>query len=148
MRALLCILAAASIVTLARGDEYFPADHTKPLFRIFAPISMPTPADGPRPKFTFDDEHPLLVVHSVSDLMLARDNKGVLITLTPEDAKKFAEITRKYNDALLLLEADGEVLQAMHITAPITDGIIGFKYPQEEQVAQYLRRRFHIAEFK
>jgi len=148
MRALLCILAAASIVTLARGDEYLPADHTKPLFRIFAPISMPTPADAPRPKFTFDDEHPLLVVHSVSDLMLARDNKGVLITLTPEDAKKFAEITRKYNDALLLLEADGQVLQAMHITAPITDGIIGFKYPQEEQVAQYLRRRFHIAEFK
>src|SRR3954449_7594193 len=125
MRALLCILAAGSIVTIARGDAYFPADHKKPLFRIFAPISTPTAADAPRSKFTFDDEHPLLVVHSVSDLMLARDNKGVLITLTSEDGKKFAEITRKYNDALLLLEADGHVLQVMHITAPITDGIIG-----------------------
>ena len=148
MRALLCIVASASIVTLAHGDEYFPADRTKPLFRIFSPISMPTPVDAPRPKFTFDDEHPLLVVYSIGDLMLARDNKGVLITLTPKDAKKFVEITRKYNDALLLLEADGQILQAMHITAPITDGIIGWKYPQEEQVAKYLRRRFRIAEFK
>ena len=148
MRPLVCILAVASIVTSARGDENFPVDHTKPLFRIFAPISMPTPAGAPRPKFAFDDGHPLLVVHSVSHLMLARDNKGVLITLTPEDAKKFAEITRKYNDSLLLLEGDGQVLQAMHITAPITDGIIGSKYPQEEKVAKYLRRRFRIAEFR
>jgi DNA gyrase/topoisomerase IV subunit A len=109
---------------------------------------MSPPSDAAQPQFTFDDKHPLLVIYSVSDLMLARDNKGVLITLTSDDAKKFAEISRKYNDALLLLEADGQVLQAMHITAPITDGIIGWKYPQEEQVAKYLRRRFRIAEFK
>src|SRR5439155_26772133 len=146
MRAFLCSVAALSIVMLVRAEEYFPADRTKPLFRIFAPIPMPTPADTARPLFTFDDQHPLLVIYSVSDLMLARDNKGVLITLTSDDAKKFAEISRKYNDALLLLEADGQVLQAMHITAPITDGIIGWKYPQEEQVAKYLRRRFRIAE--
>ena len=109
---------------------------------------MSTPAGTARPHFTFDDQHPLLVVSSVSDLLLARDKKGVLITLMPDDAKKFAAITRKYNDALLLLEADGQILQAMHITAPIVDGILGFKYPQDEQVAQYLRRRFCIAEFK
>ena len=148
MRRLLCIVAALSIGTWVHASEYFPADRTKPLFRIFAPIPMSPPSDAARPQFTFDDKHPLLVIYSVSDLMLARDNKGVLITLTSDDAKKFAEISRKYNDALLLLEADGQVLQAMHITAPITDGIIGWKYPQEEQVAKYLRRRFRIAEFK
>ena len=148
MRTLLCILAILSVLTPARADEYFPADRTKPLFRIFAPIPMATPSGALRPKFTFDDKHPLLVVYSVSDLVLARDKKGVLITLMPKDAKSFAEITRKYDDALLLLEAEGQVLQAMHITAPITNGIIGWKYPQEEQVAKYLRRRFRIAEFK
>jgi hypothetical protein len=148
MRAFLCIVAAVSIAMPAGADEYFPADRTKPLFRIFASIAMPAPAGGAQPPFTFDDEHPLLVVYSVSDLMLARDNKGVLITLMPDDAKRFAEITRKYNGALLLLEADGQILQAMQISAPITNGIIGWKYPQEEQVAKYLRRRFHIAEFK
>jgi hypothetical protein len=148
MRALFCIVAALGLIASVRANEYFPPDRTKPLFRIFAPVPMTTPVRAARPQFTFDDQHPLLVVHSVGDLVLARDNKGVLITLTPDDAKKFAEITRKYNDALLLLEVDGQVLQAMHITAPITDGIIGWKYPQEEQVAKYLRRRFRIAEFK
>ena len=148
VRALFCTVAALSLVASGRADQYFPVDRTKPLFRIFAPTPMSTPAGTARPHFTFDDQHPLFVVSSVSDLLLARDKKGVLITLTPDDAKKFAAITRKYNDALLLLEADGQILQAMHITAPIVDGILGFKYPQDEQVAQYLRRRFCIAEFK
>jgi hypothetical protein len=145
MRALVCIVAAASMIA---ANEYFAGDRSKPLFRVCAPILIPTPSGAARPQFTFDDKLPLLVVYSVSDLVLARDNKGVLITLTPEDAKKFAAITRKHNDGLLLLEADGQVLQAMHISAPIADGIIGFKYPQEESVARYLRRRVRIAEFK
>lgn len=97
---------------------------------------------------TFDDKHPLLVVRSVRDLRLARDGKGVLITLMSVDAGKFAEITRNYNQGLLLLEAENRVLEAMHVTAPITDGIIGFKYPDEAAVAEYLRRRFRLAEFK
>jgi hypothetical protein len=97
---------------------------------------------------TFDDKHPLLIVRSVSDLRLARDGKGVLITLTPVDAQSFAAITRKYNQGLLLLETANRVLEAMHVTAPITDGIIGFKYPDEAAVAEYLRWRFRIAEFK
>jgi hypothetical protein len=101
-----------------------------------------------RTQLTFDDKHPLLVVRSVSDLRLARDHKAVLITLTSADAKKFAEITRKYDQGLLLFEADSRVLEAMHITAPIVDGIIGFKHPEEGTVAEYLRRRFRIAEFK
>jgi hypothetical protein len=72
----------------------------------------------------------------------------VLITLTSADTKKFAAITRRHNQGLLLFEADGRVLEAMHITAPIVHGITGFKYPKEAAVAEYLRRRFRIAEFK
>ena len=34
------------------------------------------------------------------------------------------------------------------ITAPIEDGYLGFKHPQEAAVAEYLRKRFRIAEFK
>ena len=81
--------------------------------------------------------------------MLARDRKGVLITLTPKDAKAFADITRKYNGSLLVLDADeGKALEVMHITAPITDGIIAFKHPHESAAAEYLRRRFRVAEFE
>jgi hypothetical protein len=97
---------------------------------------------------TFDNKHPLLVVRSVSDLRLARDGKGVLITLMPADAQKFAAITRKYNQGLLLLEAENRVLEAMQIAAPITDGVLGFKYPDQAAVAEYLRRRFRVGEFK
>jgi hypothetical protein len=146
--ALLCALAATMVSTAVRAAEYKPADPRRPLCRIFAPIPMKTPRGTSREDVTFDDKHPLLVVHSVSDLGLARDNKGVLITLTPADAKKFAEITRKYNGRLLLLEAEGQILEAMHIIAPITDGIIGFKHPDQASAAAYLRRRFRIAEFK
>jgi hypothetical protein len=79
---------------------------------------------------------------------LARDQKSVLITLTSADTKKFSEITRNYDQGLLLLEANGRVLEAMYITAPIVNGIIGFKHPEDAVVAEYLRRRFRVGEFK
>lgn len=130
------------------GAEIKPADSKTPLFRIFAAISMKPPGRGVPAGFTFDHEHPLLVVRSVGDLRLARDRKGVLITLTPVDAQEFAAITRKHTQGLLLLEAQGRVLEAMQITAPVTDGIIAFKYPDDAIAAEYLRRRFRVGEFK
>jgi hypothetical protein len=133
---------------VAHGADIMPADTSRPLFRIFASIPMKPAGSASRTQLTFDDKHPLLVVRSVSDLRLARDQKGVLITLTPADTKKFAEITRKYSQGLLLLEANGRMLEALDITAPIVNGIIGFKHPEEAEVAEYLRRRFRIAEFK
>ena len=80
--------------------------------------------------------------------MLGRDNKSVAIRLNSADAKKFAEITTAYKGRLLLLEANGQVLSALQITAPNVNGLIGFKHPEEGAVAQYLRRRFRLAEFK
>ncbi len=107
------------------------------------------PANSAAPAgLTFDAKYPLMVVSSVSDVRLARDRKGVIIVLTPVETQKFAAITRKYNQGLLLLEAQGRVLQVVQITAPITDGVLGFKYPDQADVAEYLRRRFRIAEFK
>jgi hypothetical protein len=140
------VIIALVIAASASAAEIKPPDPSKPLFRIlrFQKIAP----GGQRPVGTVDDQ-PLLVVWSVSDLVLARDQKGVLITLTPKDAKAFAEITRKYNGRLLALDAgEGHALEVMHITAPITDGIIGFKHPDEAATAEYLRRRFRIAEFK
>ena len=133
---------------VAHGADIMPADTSRPLFRIFAPIPMKLAGSATRNQLTFDDKHPLLVVRSVSDVRLARDQKGVLITLTPADTKKFAEITRKNYQGLLLLEANGRMLEALYITAPIVNGMIGFKHPEEAEVAEYLRRRFRIAEFK
>jgi len=144
-----CVFVTCLILSAAsHGADVVPADTTAPLFRIFAPTPM-KPADSAVPvQLTFDAKHPLLVVRSVSDLRLARDEKGVVMALTSADTKKFAEITRKYDQGLLLLEANGRVLSAMHVTAPIVNGIIGFKHPEEAAVAEYLRRRFRVGEFK
>jgi hypothetical protein len=142
------VIALTMLVTSAIAAEIKPTDPNTPLFRIFASIPM-KPANSATPSgFTFDAKHPLLVISAVSDLRLARDRKGVIVVLTPGDARKFAAITRKYNQGILLLEAEGRVLEAMQITTPITDGIIGFKYPDQAAVAEYLRRRFHVAEFR
>jgi len=142
------VIAVTMLVTSAMAAEIKPTDPNTPLFQVFAPIPMKPASSAGLAGFTFDGKHPLLVVRSVSDLRLARDRKGVIIALTPGDAQKFAAITRKYNQGLLLLEAEGRVLEAMQVTTPITDGVIGFKYPDQAAVAEYLRRRFRIAEFK
>lgn len=140
----LSLLAAFLVVVAsAAGGEIRPADSSKPLFPILKFQSL---HGGDHPKGTVD-EKPLLVVWAVSDLRLASDDKGVLITLTPKDTKKFAAITRKYG-YLVLDAGEGRPIEVMHITAPIVDGIIGFKHPDEAVAAEYLRRRFRIGEFK
>ena len=144
----LTLVAVTMLAASATGGEIKPGDPATPLFRILAPVPM-KPADSGAPAgFTFDAKHPLLVVHSVSDVRLARDRKGVMIVLTPRDAQKFGGITRQYNQGLLLLEAEGRVLEAMQVTAPVTNGIIAFKHPDDDDAAEYMRRRFRVGEFK
>jgi hypothetical protein len=103
---------------------------------------------GDQSRLTFDNAHPLLLVSAVRDLRLADDRKGVQITLNDDDARGFAILTRKYKGNVLLLESNGRVLEALQITAPSVNGVITFKYPQDAVVADYLRKRFRIGEFK
>jgi len=146
MRQSLFLALFAALAWPAAADIK-PADTTKPLFRI---LKFNTLRDAARErenaKGEVDDEHPMLVVWKLRDVQLARDNKGVLMTLTPEDTKRFAAVTSRYG--YLVFEGNGRALQALHITAPITEGIIGFKHPEEAAVAEYLRRRLRLGEFK
>jgi hypothetical protein len=121
-----------------------PTDPGTPVFRIFAP----TPMKGDQSRLSFDNAHPLLIVSAVRDLRLADDRKGVQITLNDDDARAFAVLTRKYRGSDLLLESNGRVLEALQITAPCVNGVISFKYPDDAVVADYLRKRFRIGEFK
>jgi hypothetical protein len=141
------LVGLIGVVTSAVGADIKPVDTSKPLFRILKFKTLHDAArEGENAKGEVDDEHPMLVVWRLRDVHLARDNKGVLMTLTPEDTKKFAMITSKYG--YLVFEGGDRPLEVLHITAPITDGIIGFKHPQEAAVAEYLRRRLRIGEFK
>jgi len=136
-----------TVAACAAAGDIKPADTSKPLFRILKFKSLHDAArEGENAKGEVDDEHPMLVVWKLRDVQLARDNKGVLMTLTPEETKKFAAITTRYG--YLVFEGGDRPLEVLHITAPITDGIIGFKHPQEAAVAEYLRRRLRLGEFK
>ena len=114
------IVAIFAVVTSAGAADIKPADSSNPLFRI---LKFQTQGVA-------DDEHPLLVVWSLRDVRLASDDKGVLIVLTPKDAKTFAAITSRYR-YLIFDAGEGRLIEVLHITAPITDGIIGFKHPHE-----------------
>jgi hypothetical protein len=140
------VFAVILLATPAPGADVRPHDTSKPLFRVLAPTKVEQSAKGP--VLTVGGEHPLLVVWSVRDLSLGRDGKSVLITLQPNDAKLFAAATQKYNHGLLVLEGDGRVLQAMYVTNPVLNGVMSFKHPDDAAVAEYLRRRFRIGEFR
>jgi hypothetical protein len=140
------VFAVILLATPAPGADVKPHDTSKPLFRVLAPTKVEQSAKGP--VLTVGGEHPLLVVWSVRDLSLGRDGKSVLITLQPNDAKLFAAATQKYNHGLLVLEGDGRVLQAMYVTNPVLNGVMSFKHPDDAAVAEYLRRRFRIGEFR
>jgi hypothetical protein len=97
------VVYLAGVLPAAQAADIKPADARKPLFRVLAPVKI-----QPGAKHwlaTVEDEHPLVVVWSVRDLVLAKDAKGVLITLHPKDAKLFAAATQKYNHGLLFPKA-------------------------------------------
>lgn len=126
-----------------------PADSATPLFRIFQALPRKGAQENIHgPQVTLDDKRPLLVVWSVRDVRLAPDHKGVLLTLTEKDRKIFGALTHKYNQGLLLLESQGNILEAIHVTEPLENGMLEFRYPDDAAMAQYLRRRFKLAEFR
>ncbi len=142
-------LAAVTLLALALtafAGDIKPDKPETPLFQVFEPI--PKQGTDNVPSFTFDPKHPLLTVTTVRDLILAHDDKGVMLGLNAKDTKVFTKLTHQYNGRYLILIATDDVGQVLHITGPIEDGYIGFKHPESANFAQYLRKRFRIAEFK
>jgi hypothetical protein len=140
--------AAVLFVSSSFATDVKPSDSTTPLFRIFQALPKGEQRKNATPEVTFDARRPLLVVWSVQDLKLAPDHKGVLLVLTEKDRGSFAALTHKFNQGLLLLEAQGGVLEAIRITKPLENGVLEFNYPDDAPMAQYLRRRFKLAEFR
>ena len=145
MRPFTVFAAAFLLAASAFGAaEINPDNPAVPLFRVFIGI----PPQGGGKGMTFDEKRPLLTIRAVRDLGLGRDDKSVQITLKPDDARDLAILTRKYDKGFLLLETQGRILTAIHVTKPIQNGMLGFKHPQDAVVAEYLRKRFRIGEFR
>jgi hypothetical protein len=145
MRFLAVLATAFLFATSAFGaGEITPDNAAVPLFRVFIAI----PAQGGGKGMTFDEKRPLLTIRAVRELGLGRDDKSVQIALTPDDARDFALLTRKYDKGFLLFESQGRVLTAIHVSKPIQNGRLGFKHPQDGVAAEYLRKRFGLGEFR
>lgn len=88
-----------------------------------------------------------LDIWSVSDPVLASIRK-VWRLRSPQKTQKLLQ--RSHGGSITVtyfsIQNKERSLQVMHITAPILDGVIGFKHPGEAAVAEYLRRRFRVAE--
>jgi hypothetical protein len=148
MRYSLLIAFSALFASVVAADIK-PADSSKPLFRILKFKTMhEAQRKGDEAKGEVDDKHPLLVVWKLFDVRLAHDYKGVQIVLTRDDARAFADITRGRLRYLLFDTGEPRSLEVLQIAAPVTDGVIDFKYPEDAAQAEYLRRRFRLGEFR
>lgn len=131
---------------VARGDEIKPGDSDLPLFILYEPHFDPPKKDDPPQKHSMHAGQVLLTVHSLSDLLLQADKKGVRVVLNEEDTKTFATLTHKFQYLILTVgDPKVKVGVVMHISAPIEDGSILFNEASYSlPVAEYLRQRFHV----
>jgi hypothetical protein len=143
MRSFFLLFCAACLFFASDAFAASPqsADGGTPLFRVFGSGNG---SGGAAPQINIAGKQPLMVINAPANVQLSRDRKAVRLTLTPSDAKHFADITRKHRNELLVLEANGRVLEAMQVAAPVTNGVIDFTYPDDAAVADYLRKRFRL----
>ena len=89
-------------------------------------------------------DQPLMVISTAANVEIVSNGKAVRLTMTPADARKFANVTRQHPNQLLILVGRGRALQGVQVGAPITNGVLEFRYPQEELAADYVKKRFRF----
>ena len=99
---------------------------------------------GSGTKLYMEGDRPLMVISAVADVRVSSDRKMVRLTMTPADARKFVGVTRQHPNELIILVGRGRALQAVQVGAPVTDGVLEFRYPQEALAADYLKKRFGL----
>jgi hypothetical protein len=145
MKHYLYLCTAFVLASVCFGAEIKPVDSRNPVFRIYLGFSSRHQERMVRgPQVAFDARRPSLVVWSVRDVRLTPDRKGVVLGLNDKDTKTFATLTRKFTGGLLIVEGQGSVLTALHVTEPLNTGVLEFKDPDDANVVQYLRRRFNL----
>src|SRR4051794_22644369 len=127
--------ACALFVSAVFAASPKPADGGTPVFRIFGSGAA---HGGGAPQINIAGKEPLMVITTPANVQLSTDRKAVRLTLNPSDARRFADITRKHRNELLVLEANGRVLEAMQVAAPVANGRLDFTYPDDAAVADYL----------
>jgi len=138
---LLVTILCASFQANINAADLRPADAGAPLFRIYV---AGAPTGSGTPNISVSGKPPLMIISAAADVQVSTDHKAVRLTLTSSDARKFGGITRKHVHDFLVLEANGRVLEVMQVSAPVTNGMLEFVYPDDAAVADYLKKRFRL----
>ena len=132
--------------------DILPDDPKTPLLQFYEarrdPPSKNKKGSDAKPGFHIDTNKPLLTVRAVHDVILSPDGKGVVLYLNDDDSEVYSVLTKKYLNQFMVLLATEDTGSVMHITGRVTDGYISFEDPVKTNIATYLRRRFHLGEFK
>jgi hypothetical protein len=143
MRAFVFAAMLALGVNLPKSDEIRPGDSTAPLFMIYE-ARPDRPAKDSAGERHFHSGQMLLTVHSLADMVLQPDKKGVRVILNDDDTKALAKLTRRPG-YLIFVCGDSTASVTMHFTETVDDGKILFDASVEAvPMAQYLRKRFHV----
>src|SRR5262249_24010975 len=87
----------------------------------------------------------LLAIHSVRSVTVSADGKTVTVVLNDNDRKNFAELTRKYQNGVLFIQASKKpfIGRIGLFSTPTEDGVIEFSEARHSgDIAEYLRHRF------
>src|SRR3954470_2465742 len=97
------LVSVLCFAALGHAPALKPADGAGAVFRLFAADAA---GGGGTPRITIAGKQPLLVVNSVANIQQSTDRKAIRLTLNRADARRFADITRKHSQDLLILEAN------------------------------------------
>ena len=142
-RSLVALTISLAALTAALADLK-PVDSSAPVLQYFEPVQIaPKAGHTDAPNFTFAGKKPLLTITSVRQVIPHRDGKGLTIVLNDKDKKRYAELTRRFTNRLLICVAAADVISIEQITSPAENGMIEFSDARDTgHVAKYLRRRF------
>ena len=129
-------------------------DHTDfPLFSLHGPFDR-TPDSSSIPKVLRETKE-ALNVYGFREVVLADDEKSITITLREEDAKMLKILTSKRPHGWFVAIAPPKHLSAgalsvavLAIASSMAEGRIVFSQREAGAIAQNLRYRFRIAEFR
>ena len=124
-----------------------------PLFALYGPFDQKP--DLSAVSKVISGKKSALDVLGFREVVLADDDKGITIWLNEQDSRLLKNLAQKHPGRWLIAVAPPKdffvgpsAVALVSITPTVAGGYITFKHPECGSVAQSLRRRFRIAEFR
>ena len=137
-RSALLLVTCSFVLVYSTAWADMKPQGSDPVFRIY----LSARGGGTGTSLYMETDQPLMVISSAANVQIA--GNVVRLTMTRADASRFANITRQHANQMLILVGRGRALQGVQVTSPITDGVLEFRYPQEELAADYVKKRFGL----